>query len=75
MKNIVEIARALRRVYRQRRRPRTLIPLLLIILLTTAVGVLAYFKVPLIPKTPVPPLVELKAEPLPSVTRALDLKA
>ena len=63
LENIVEIARALRRAYTRRRRPRTLIPLLLIVLLTSAVGVLGYFKVPLIPKTPVPPLVELKAEP------------
>jgi len=63
LENTVEIARALRRAYTRRRRPRTLIPLLLIVLLTSAVGVLGYFKVPLIPKPPVPPLVELKAEP------------
>ena len=72
MKNVVEIARTLRRAYTRRRRPPLLIPFLLIILLTTAIGVLGYFKLAPIPKIPVPPLVELKAAPLPWAPRALN---
>jgi hypothetical protein len=72
LKNIVEIARSLRRAYLRRRRPPLLIPLLLIVLLTAAIGVLGYFKLSPIPKIPVPPLVELKAAPLPWTPRALD---
>ena len=58
MKNIVEIAGALRRAYTRRQLPRMLAPLLLIVLLTIVAGVLGHFKVPLIPKTPVPPLID-----------------
>ena len=72
LKNIVEISRALRRAYTRRRRPPLLIPFLLIVLLTTAVGVIGYFKLAPIPKIPVPPLVELKAAPLPWAPRALN---
>jgi fatty acid desaturase len=58
LRNLAKIARALRRIYTRRHRPRAFIPILLIIVLTAAVGVLGYFKVSLIPKTPVPPLVD-----------------
>ena len=75
MKNVVEVARTLRRTYTRRRRPPLLVPFLLIVLLTTAVGVIGYFKLAPIPKIPVPPLVELKAAPLPWAPRALDQQA
>jgi hypothetical protein len=58
LKNIIKFISILRRAYTRRRRPRLLIPFLLIVVLTTAVSALGNFKVSLIPKTPVPALVD-----------------